>query len=78
MYIASCPLRVSLFPFGAVKGIRSKGLKYPIDDIRFSPFEMVGISNETTEEEVEIEIQSRKMLLFLPRKFLVKVINNKS
>ncbi len=68
--------RVSLFPFGLVKGIRSKGLKYPIDDMWFSPFGMLGISNETTEEEVEIEIQSRKMLLFLPRKFLGKVINN--
>ena len=65
--------RISLFPFDSVKGVKSKGLKYPIDGINFSPFGMLGISNETIAKEVEIEIQSRKMLLILPRKYLEKV-----
>ena len=67
--------RLSLFPFGEVRGIKSKGLKYPIDGINFTPFGMTGISNETVEEQVEIEVKTRKMLLILPRKYLKKLIN---
>ena len=67
--------RLSLFPFGEVQGIKSKGLKYPIGGINFTPFGMTGISNETVDEQVEIEVKTKKMLLILPRKFLKKVIS---
>ena len=40
-----------------------KGLKYPIDGINFTPFGMTGISNETVDEQVEIEVKTKKMLL---------------
>ena len=67
--------RLSLFPFAEVQGVKSKGLKYPIDGINFTPFGMTGISNETVDEQVEIEVKTKKMLLILPRKFLKKVIS---
>ena len=67
--------RLSLFPFGEVQGVKSKGLKYPIDGINFTPFGMTGISNETVDEQVEIEVKTKKMLLILPRKYLKKVIS---
>ncbi len=68
--------RLSLFPFSNVKGIKSVGLKYPIDGINFSPFGIVGVSNQTIKEQVEVEINSRKMLVILPRACLRAVITH--
>ena len=75
-FLVSLPVstRISLYPFSAVKGIKSSGLKYPIDDISFSPFGVVGVSNQTINERVEIEVNSQKMLIILPRACLRAVL----
>ena len=62
--------RVSLFPIKRVLGIRSRGLKWPINDIEFDPAGKIGTSNETNEKVMSIEISNSGMLMILPRKYL--------
>lgn len=56
--------RVSLFPFGAMRG-RSTGLRWPIDGLEFAPGQRAGTSNEAM-GRVEIETEGPGLLL-LPR-----------
>ena len=57
--------RVSLFPMGTVTA-RSSGLKWPLDDLLFSPGGLIGTSNITVDEEIHIATDSTGMLLILP------------
>jgi len=66
--------RVSLFPMGKVEG-NSTGLKWPIHAYQFSPALMIGTSNETDAETVELTFDCRRMLVILPVKFLAEVIS---
>ncbi len=66
--------RVSLFPMGEVEG-NSAGLKWPIHAYQFSPALMIGTSNETDAERVELTFDRRRMLVILPVEFLDKVIS---
>lgn len=66
--------RVSLFPMGEVEG-NSTGLKWPIHAYQFSPALMIGTSNETDAESVELTFDRRRMLVILPVKFLRDVIS---
>ncbi|MFI0396246.1 thiamine diphosphokinase [Paracoccus jiaweipingae] len=56
--------RVSLFPMGPVRGT-SRGLRWPIDKIEFSPAGRVGTSNQAT-GGVELALDG-PMLVMLPR-----------
>jgi thiamine pyrophosphokinase len=66
--------RVSLFPMGEVEG-NSTGLKWPIHAYQFSPALMIGTSNETDAERVELTFDRRRMLVILPVEFLDDVIS---
>lgn len=65
--------RVSLFPMGEVSGI-SKGLKWPIHAYQFSPAMMIGTSNETDADRMELTFNHRRMLVILPVEFLEVVV----
>ena len=65
--------RVSLFPMGEVEG-NSVGLKWPIHAYRFSPALMIGTSNETDSERLELKFDRRRMLVILPVEFIDDVI----
>lgn len=65
--------RLSLFPMGEVSGV-SKGLKWPIHAYQFSPAMMIGTSNETDAERVQLTFNDRRMLVILPVKFLDDVV----
>jgi thiamine pyrophosphokinase len=65
--------RLSLFPFGRVRG-RSTGLRWPIDGIGFAPGGRIGTSNEVTEPEVRLAFSARRMLVLLPRPALPAAI----
>ena len=65
--------RLSLFPMGEVSG-GSKGLKWPIHAYQFSPAMMIGTSNETDSERVELSFNHRRMLVILPVEFLRAVV----
>lgn len=56
---------VSLFPVADV-GVRSTGLRWATDGLRFAPDGRIGTSNEAT-GPVTLEPDSAKMLLLLPR-----------
>ena len=46
--------RVSLFPFKHIKNVEAIGLKYPVEDISFSPIGKIGTSNVSTSENIKI------------------------
>lgn len=65
--------RVSLFPMGDVTG-KSMGLKWPLDGIDFAANGMIGTSNETISETVDIVFDKRNMLVILPVEHMRSVI----
>jgi thiamine pyrophosphokinase len=60
--------RLSLFPLGPVRG-ESRGLRWPIDGIAFSPEDRIGTSNEVT-GPVHLGFDAPRMLVILPRPHL--------
>lgn len=66
--------RLSLFPMGEVSGV-SNGLKWPIHTYQFSPALMIGTSNETDAEQIELTFNHRRMLVILPVELLSEVIS---
>lgn len=58
--------RVSLFPFGAVRG-QSTGLEWPIGGVDFAPDRAIGTSNRALGGAVTLEFDAAKMVIILPR-----------
>ena len=55
---------VSLLPFmGAVEGITLKGMKYPLEDYILDHCHSIGISNEITGEQAEIEFRTGRLIV---------------
>ena len=55
---------VSLLPFmGAVEGITLKGMKYPLEDYTLDHCHSIGISNEITGEQAEIEFRTGRLVV---------------
>ncbi len=72
-------MRVSLFPLLPVRG-RSRGLRWPIDDLLLAPGGRIGTSNEATADEVHLEVAGPGLFVMLPREALdeaVRVLNPK-
>ena len=67
--------RVSVHPLLPIRFKRSKGLKYPLDNLRLAPGERTGTSNEAVDGPFRIEPESRARpwLLVLDRKYLFGV-----
>ncbi|WP_353471387.1 thiamine diphosphokinase [Salipiger sp. H15] len=61
--------RFSLFPMGPVGGT-SRGLRWPIDGLRFAPDRVTGTSNETDAPRVALSLDAPKMLVILPAQAL--------
>ncbi len=66
--------RLSLFPMASVCGT-SKGLRWPIDGLSFSPSGVIGTSNETVKERVELQFHQPGMLLILPKAQLTQLVS---
>ena len=64
--------RLSLFPLHDTTG-GGRGLKWPIDGIRFSPTGRIGTSNEATAEVVEFSFEKPGMLVLVGRKWIGEV-----
>jgi thiamine pyrophosphokinase len=67
--------RVSLFPMGPVRGIASRGLRWPIDGLAFDPEGRIGTSNAATGGVVRLEVDAPRMLLILPAGTLAPVVD---
>ncbi len=67
--------RVSLFPFGTVRG-RSSGLRWPIDGIAFAPAGRVGTSNRVADgaERIELEMDGPGMIGIVPVRSIGAVV----
>lgn len=60
---------LSLIPFGGTVILRSsKGLKYPLKGLIIKPSSSLGISNETTQKNVEIEVESGSAIIVIRKK----------
>lgn len=62
--------RVSLFPLRPVRGVRSAGLEWPIDDLALQIGERIGTSNRVTEADVALSFNRRGVLVILDRERL--------
>jgi thiamine pyrophosphokinase len=58
--------RLSLFPMGPVVGV-SRGLRWPVEGVRFAPDGMIGTSNMVSAPEVRLSFDAARMLVILPR-----------
>ena len=54
--------RVSLFPLNEIKTVEAVGLKYPVENLKFSPMGKIGTSNISTSENIRISYQGSGML----------------
>ena len=54
--------RVSLFPLNEIKTIEAVGLKYSVENLKFSPMGKIGTSNISTRENIRISYQGSGML----------------
>ena len=67
--------RVSLFPFGEMKG-KSAGLKWEINTIAFAPDGMTGTSNQTVDGHVELEFDQPRMVCIVARENLGSILES--
>ncbi len=65
--------RVSLYPLKKITSMSSKGLKYPLKGIKFSPADRIGTSNLTICNEIEISYKGGGMLGILAKEHLEKI-----
>jgi thiamine pyrophosphokinase len=65
-YKTFCNQLISFFPVGgSVSGLRSTGLKWPLDGLSWARGE-AGISNRATSDKVTVEVQEGKLLMITP------------
>ena len=65
--------RLSLFPMAPATG-RSRGLRWPIDGLRFAPAGVIGTSNETAAPRVALGFDAPGMLVLAPEATLDAVL----
>ena len=62
--------RVSLFPLNEIKTVQAVGLKYPVENLNFSPMDKIGTSNISTSENIRISYQGSGMLGIFSSRYL--------
>ncbi len=62
--------RVSLFPFKYIKSVEAVGLKYPVEDVSFSPIGKIGTSNVSTTKNIKISYRGSGMLGIFSSRYL--------
>jgi thiamine pyrophosphokinase len=67
--------RVSLFPMGAVTGMVSEGLRWPVTGLAFAPDARIGTSNIATGGRVRLAFDAPRMLVILPAAQLGRVVD---
>ena len=65
--------RVSLYPLREISSMSSKGLKYPLKGIKFSPTDRIGTSNLSVCNQIEISYKGGGMLAILAKDHLEKI-----
>ncbi|MEL6584661.1 MAG: thiamine diphosphokinase [Pseudomonadota bacterium] len=67
--------RVSLFPLSEVRGVASKGLRWPIAGLRFTPDGVIGTSNETVSGHIKLTLDRPGLLLLVPKFMLGQLLS---
>ena len=71
--------RISIWPLGNQSFYKSIGLKYPLDDLKMNPVNLIGTSNETTDNFFSItpkKQNSIKYITIIPTKLFINVYNS--
>jgi len=62
--------RISVFPMGAVSGVKCEGLAWPLDGLSLSANGTIGTSNITTAPQITLTNPGQPLLCILPRPHL--------
>ena len=65
--------RISLYPLREISSMSSKGLKYQLKGIKFSPADRIGTSNLSVCNEIEISYKGGGMLAIISKEHLEKI-----
>ncbi|OUX41834.1 thiamine diphosphokinase [bacterium TMED277] len=65
--------RISLYPLREISSMSSKGLKYPLKGIKFSPVDRIGTSNLSICNEIEVSYEGGGMLAILSKEHLENI-----
>jgi len=71
--------RISIWPLGNQSFYKSVGLKYPLDNLKMDPVNVIGTSNETTGNYFSITPKKQNLIKYitiLPTKFFINVYNS--
>lgn len=68
--------RFSVYPLSKTRFHRSQGLRYPLDNLVLEQGEMIGTSNRTTDNRIEVQLDYGIYALILPVKQLDEVITH--
>lgn len=68
--------RVSIYPLRPVRGVRSSGLRWPIDGLELAAGAQIGTSNEASAEEVEVEFDHLGALIILDQHCLGAAVDS--
>ena len=71
--------RISIWPLGNQSFYKSIGLKYPLDDLKMNPVNLIGTSNETTDNYFSITPKEQNLIKYItiiPTKFFINVYNS--
>jgi thiamine pyrophosphokinase len=66
-------LRISLFPMGKARGVRSEGLRWPVAGLDLHPDGRTATSNEATGERLVVAFEGGPVLVILPSALLESV-----
>ena len=65
--------RISLYPLREISSMSSKGLKYQLKGIKFSPSDRIGTSNLSVCNKIEISYEGGGMLAIISKEHLEKI-----
>jgi len=66
--------RVSVYPLSQTVFTSSRGLQYPLDGLKMMQGELIGTSNKSSEDSIEIQAERGVFALILPVKCLPSVL----
>lgn len=68
--------RISFYPVCRVVGVKSSGLRWPLNGLVFEGGKRIGVSNKTTADPVTAQFSERGVVTILPRDCLRNVIDS--
>lgn len=68
--------RISFYPVSRVAGLKSSGLRWPLDGLVLEGGKQIGVSNEASAAKITAQFSERCVVIILPRDFLQNAIDS--